>query len=77
MHFREFSALQGVKPGFDLRTQEIEFQFVSLQAVLQASHCIAHRLTGVLIHSGPHDVFDKGILLGGQIDVPGRHHESP
>ena len=77
IHFREFSAIQGMKPGFDLRAQEIEFQFVSLQAVLQAAHCIAHRLTGVLIHSGPHDLFDEGVLLGRQVDVPCRYIESP
>lgn len=73
LDLREVAAFERICAGLDLGAKRFESEVVFLPTLLKDAQGIADSLACVLVFAGFDDLLHKGILLGGQADVPGRH----
>ena len=69
----EIAPFERIDAGFDLRAKRFQSEAIFLPALLEYAQGIANSLARVLVFAGFDDLLNKRVLLGCQIDVPGRH----
>jgi hypothetical protein len=69
----EVAAIERIGASLDLSTEDLELEAVFPPALLECAQGVADGFAGILVFTRFDDLFDKRILLGGQVDIPGRH----